>query len=254
VIEQAQANAQRPNPLQLARLWLVRGRIETGLGQLEAAQRDLDWAAKTLQGALRDYWPDQREAVLALGELAQEQGRPELARKRYQAAFDAALAEARALSYSGYLRHDYMAELTRAAMKLEPLLLAQNGPAAVDSLKRQLVAAANLREIARGQYKQPSAAARECLARYRTAQTRAQTLRDVDGALLLNCDLSARGWWHTIQRSRGVERGHWLAVRAEAQQRHALLTERIAQQAALAAQALAELHKLDPNTAAALGG
>lgn len=253
--ELAQAKQASPPPpsLVLARLWLLRGRIETGLGQLDTAQRDLNWVAGVLRYAPRDYWAAQRELKLAQGELAEKRSGTARARQLYQAAFDAALKEARALSYNAYFSHNYTGELRRAQARLAPLLKDRGDQAGLDRLSAQLTSVEQLRALAQGQYQALSPAARECLQRYRTAQTRAQTLANCDGQALARNDISWNGWWRVVIRYRGAERKRWLRVWAETRQLHHSLTPRIAAQQSLAAQALSELQQLDPPTAALLG-
>ncbi len=252
LIAQARQAPRQPSSLELARLWLLRARIETGRGRLATAQRDLDWVAQVLRHVPATFWADQRELLLAQGELAQARGDTALALKRYRAAFDAALAEARALSYSGSLRLDYAAELRRALARLAPLLEASGGQAELEHRNAQVTAAIQLRAIALGRYAAPSPAARECLERYRAAQTRAQTLAGRDGQTLADCDPGLKGWWHVVQRDQGAERKLWLDVWREMRQLHNSFGPRSAEQRAAAAQALHELKQLDPQTAALL--
>jgi hypothetical protein len=253
IIAGVSQDRQKSSKLELAALWVLKARIEIGSGKLDDARRDLDWATMILRDAPADYRASQREAILALGELAEKQGHTALAVKRYQAAFDAALAEARALSYSGYLIRRYGAEMRRAAAKLTPLLQAQGDQAGLAQLEAQRKSLEALRRIVLGSYAPASKEAGECMGRYRTAKTRMLALKEVDAQSLSNSNTDISGWWRTVAHSRGAERKRWLAVRREAMQLHRELTPEIAKQEALAAQALAELQRLDPETAALLG-
>ncbi len=235
------------------RIPLFQGQIYTGLKQYASAELELK---RTLRLARRADRPDYAELLagtyLALGELAEAQGRLKPAEASYRQALDTILRDKRQAQLGSTLNY---ASRNRAQLFADPLLALlkrQGRTADAQVVRAQLDRLDQLRAVLQGKTAPASPAAAAKLLMYRQAQARATLLAQLRASKMPQEIAGLRGWLRIVTRYRGADRSYVLQGWREQQLIDKDTLKRIAEQRAAAAAALVRLYPLDPQTAALL--
>lgn len=235
------------------RLPLHQGLIYTGLKQYTNARLELE---QTLRQARRAGRPDYAELIsgtyLALGELAEAQGKLKRAEAYYRQALDTILRDKRQAQLNSTMNY---AARNPAQLFAEPLLalLQRQGRAAdAQAVQAQLDRLDQLCAVLQGKTAPSSKAAAANLVEYRQAQTRALLLAQLRASKMPQEVCGLRGWLRIVRQYRGADRYYALKGWSEQRRIDRDTLQRIAEQQVCAAEALMQLEQLDPQTAALL--